>query len=282
MLVTREADVEFERYAAQREGRTDYKLLARGEVGSRDNYEMTIVKWSEEGTYSPRHRHNFDQFRYPLNLDLNYSPNLDVPSGKLGYFAEGGYYGPQRIQGHCLALMIQFAGPSGYGFMNNPEGREGSHQMQKIGRFEKGIYRYEDENGVTHNQDGFEAVWEYVNGAKINYVKPRYKEPVVIDPDAYEWRPVHGAAGVSLKPLGLFNERGTAANLYRLEPGAVLAVAAEANPRLFFTTAGGVELEGSDLGLYGTVALARDESVSLVGGREGAQVLRFDMPDFSD
>ena len=54
MQITNADETEWQLYGGQREGRTDYKLLARGKQGSPDTYELTIVKWSPEGTYSPR------------------------------------------------------------------------------------------------------------------------------------------------------------------------------------------------------------------------------------
>jgi hypothetical protein len=276
-------ETEWERYAGQREGRTDYKLLARGEAGTPDNFELTIVKWSPEGTYSPRHRHNFDQFRFPLNEPLNYSPNLDVGPGQLGYFSEGGHYGPQRIKGGCLALMLQFAGPGGHGFMSYPETRRGSDELKEKGRFEKGIFRYEDEQGRTHNQDGYEAVWEHVNGRKIEYAPPRFPEPVVMNPEAFAWRPHGDDDALSVRAFGVFNERGTAANLFRMAAGGRHRFDAQERRRLFFVVEGAVDVDGARCTRHTAIALDQGESVELANtGESPAVLLNFDLPSFSE
>ncbi|HEX5118067.1 MAG TPA: hypothetical protein VFW65_23025 [Pseudonocardiaceae bacterium] len=283
MRITSADEAEWERYAGQREGRTDYKLLARGEAGTPDNYELTLIKWSPEGTYSPRHHHNFDQFRYPLNMPLNYSANLDVPVGHLGYFAEGGYYGPQKIKGGCLALMLQFAGPTGHGFMSYPETRRGSTELKQRGRFEKGIYRYEDETGTTRNQDGYEAVWEHVNGRGIEYVRPRFTEPVVMDPEAFGWQPLDSGDGVFRRALGVFNERGTAANEYRLDTDGSVTLVADGRRRLFFVVSGEVDAGGTVCRQHAAVSLEPAEKLDLRNtGNEPCVVLNFDLPAFAE
>src|SRR5271165_4603582 len=47
-----------------------------------------------DGFYSPRHRHNFDQFRYVVYGETNISKGRDLHQGEIGYFPEGTYYGP--------------------------------------------------------------------------------------------------------------------------------------------------------------------------------------------
>jgi hypothetical protein len=281
MLTVTAADAKWEQYAGQREGRTDYKLLARGKAGTPDNYELTIIQWSPEGTYSPRHRHNFEQFRFPLNMPLNYSPNQDVPAGQLGYFPEGAYYGPQRINGGCLALMLQFGGPIGFGFMSYPETRRGSEELKQKGRFEKGIFRYEDDGGNTKNQDGYEAVWEHINGKPIEYVKPRYREAVVIDPEAYTWQPVVGAQGAYAKPFGTFNERGTAAAEYLVEPSAELMLTADGRKRLFFVVEGAALAGSSECEAHTAISLDSGDSIEVKAvGQSRVTLLNFDLPTF--
>jgi hypothetical protein len=176
--------------------------------------------------------------------------------------------------------MLQFAGPGGYGFMSYPETRRGSDELKEKGRFEKGVFRYEDASGTTRNQDGYEAVWEHVNGRKIEYVRPRYREPVVIDPEAYAWTPVPGSSGGLAKPLGIFNERGTAANYYRVEANGELVLRAEGRRRLLFVVRGSVTVDGADLVAHTAVAFGPGEEAELRTSGEAVELLNYDLPSF--
>ena len=75
-----------------RAGTTHLRHLLDGEVGTRGNFMLGI--WKSEGDlYSPRHHHNFEQYRYVLDGELNYNRNGKLTKGMLGYFPEGVMYG---------------------------------------------------------------------------------------------------------------------------------------------------------------------------------------------
>jgi len=105
-----------------RAGTTHLRHLLDGEVGTRGNFMLGI--WKSEGDFfSPRHRHNFEQYRYVLDGELNYNRNGKLTKGMLGYFPEGVMYGPQSQDPDkfSLALILQFGGTSGSGFLSQPE-----------------------------------------------------------------------------------------------------------------------------------------------------------------
>src|SRR2546430_17696575 len=61
----------------------------------------------------------------------------------LGYFPEGVMYGPQSQDPDkfSLALILQFGGTSGSGFLSQPEVDAAEGGLQKVGEFKKGGFR---------------------------------------------------------------------------------------------------------------------------------------------
>ena len=65
-----------------RAGTTHLRHLMDGEVGTRGNFMLGI--WKSEGDFfSPRHRHNFEQYRYVLDGELNYNRNGKLTKGMI-------------------------------------------------------------------------------------------------------------------------------------------------------------------------------------------------------
>src|SRR5450759_299051 len=60
---------------------------------------------------SPRHRHNFDQFRFQLEGECDFDRNGTMKPGTLGYFPEGAFYGPQTSDKPTVTAVVQFGGP---------------------------------------------------------------------------------------------------------------------------------------------------------------------------
>jgi hypothetical protein len=69
------------------------------------NFRFSCDRVSD-GFFSPRHRHNFDQFRYALLGTINIGKGATLKEGECGYFPEGAYYGPQQQMGDGEALAI--------------------------------------------------------------------------------------------------------------------------------------------------------------------------------
>ena len=103
-------------------GTISFQHLFKGEDGSRENF-MLIFGRQDADFWMPRHRHNFDQIRFPLRGSMNHG-DIDVGEGQIGYIPEGLAYGPQSDPlapfgpGERLQLVLQFGGASGCGFMS--------------------------------------------------------------------------------------------------------------------------------------------------------------------
>src|SRR3982074_3817983 len=93
-------------------------------------------------------------------------------------------------------------------------------ELRKEGEFKDGVFRRRADVEGKRNMDGYQAIWEHANGRAMVYPKPRYPQPIFMDPDNYEWVPVAGQPGVSEKLLGVFTERRSEASFFSLDAGA--------------------------------------------------------------
>ncbi|MBA4326641.1 MAG: hypothetical protein C0428_00250 [Polaromonas sp.] len=214
-----------------------------------------------------RHRHNFDQFRYVISGQMNLGGGSVIREGELCYFPEGTPYGPQDDQAGPLVLTVQFGGANGYGYMSPEQYRAGRDSLEKAGRFEGPVYLREV-NGRLTKKFSINAIWEEAMGSRMLIPAPRYDQPVIMNPKAYRWTPVVRQAGCFRKRLGTFSERGTSAEMLRLEAGAALRLPAESATRLLFVLQGAGTVNDQPLGKHFGVQLDPDEGGQLCGGEE--------------
>ena len=262
-------------YPGQRASTTRYKALFKGTPKSRDNFELAMIRIGEGGSFSPRHRHNFEQVRLPLNGAFNQSPKQDIPKDFIGYIAEGTPYGPQALEAGIEFLLLQCGGPSGFGYMSHDELMQGTGELKEQGEFSGGVFRRTEKGGQAErvNQDAYEAVWEHVNGKRIEYAKPRYREPITIDPQAFSWQEVDNAPGIQQRHFGTFNELGTAASQVRLEAHSPYVCKADAGRKLVVVMEGDVSLSGQQFSAWSGFNLSPGESGTLCGASDQPAVL---------
>lgn len=243
-----------------RSGGLIFKNLFKGTPGTPENFRLVMSR--HEGRYtSPRHRHNFDQVRFCLAGSLNVAPRVDIAEGEVGYFPEGAYYGPQD-DNHPgrLSLTLQFGGASGQGYLSSEELRRGYEELAKSGRFEDGIYHHA---AGRRKQDSFEAIWEHINGRRLEYPKPRYAGPVLLKPDNFAWWRV--AEGVERRLLGVFTERGTRLEFLRIAPGARLTLGRPDAFHLILVTAGEGTCGAEPLRRHSAVRIEAGETAEIAG-----------------
>ena len=164
-----------------RGGSIEFKTLLEGQEGAPDNFHLILAN-TDMSFKSPRHRHNFDQLRLSLAGATNFGPRRNLEEDDVAYFPEGTYYGPQNqeeVGDNSLAMVIQFGGPSGNGYMSQRKLYEGFDKLQAEGRFEGGVFkRNSPASDGRMNQDAYEAIWEYQNGRPIEYQKPRFMDAI--------------------------------------------------------------------------------------------------------
>jgi hypothetical protein len=241
-----------------REGAFHHRKLMTGEPDTPGNFALELVRTTTD-FFSPRHRHNFDQFRYQLEGTFDFDRNGKMKPGILGYFPEGTPYGPQSSSEISLTLVLQFGGASLSGYMAQEQMEAGMAELKKHGRFEKGVYRRNDGEDGKRNVDGYQAIWEYVNKRPMKYPEPRYHDPIMINPEHFSWVPEEGQAGVSEKLMGVFTERGTEARLLELEPTATLR---STGRRIFFVLSGTGRVAGDTYRRLTTVLCERGEETN--------------------
>ncbi len=225
-----------ENLASHRQGGMAHKVLFEGEEGSPDNFVWVLA---DEGAdyYSPRHRHAWDQVRLCLEGSIPISKGLRIEEGEVGYFPEGVPYGPQEGGPNRKTLVLQVGGASGLGYLSARQLREARAELAKQGVFEGGVFRRTSGEGKA-NLDAYEAIWRQVTGKPIDYPRPRYKAPVILDPDAFAWNPDQDAPGVRRKRLAVFPERGLELDLLSVAAGASLVLEATRARRLVFVRSG--------------------------------------------
>lgn len=276
MKIVHADEVEWKRGLQHRGGTFHYRHLLNGTPGTPGNFQFNIGQL--EGDFSsPRHRHNFDQFRFQLEGTMNFDRNGKMGAGSFGYFPEGAPYGPQSSDGRSSTAVLQFGGASGSGYLSREEVAAGTAELKKYGTFEGGIFRRNDDVEGRRATDGYQAIWEHVHGERMEYPKPRYRDPIMLDPANYEWLPVSGQAGVSHKPLGVFTERQCAAELLRLERGA----AYRADGRSVYLVLRGSGIAGdAQYRELSAFHLEEGERADLVA-RDETEILRLVLPDLT-
>ena len=224
-----------------RGGRIVFKELLRGEEKTPTNFSLVLAD-TDVTFKSPRHRHNFDQIRITLEGSTNFGPRHNIEVGDVAYFPEGTHYGPQNqelVGSGSVAMVIQFGGASGCGYMSQRELFEGQERLRAFGDFEGGVFRRKAAaSDGRMNQDAYEAIWEYANGRPVEYPKPRMTEPVHFRAAHLPWVDVQGQRGVQRKELGSFTERHIGLACLKLDANAVYAPATEPQERIVFITSG--------------------------------------------
>lgn len=202
-------------------GNIAFQHMLKGEPDSPENF-MYILGRQDADFAMPRHRHNFEQIRLPISGDMNIGQGIVLRQGHVGYFPEGLAYGPQEDPlgsakpGERLQLVLQFGGSSTYGFMSIEQRRQAWSELGQSGTFEGPYYRRPD----GKKEWGLNSVWQHVFGAKLKYPHPRYRNPIIANPERFNWLRVTGASGVDHKFLGAFSERGVWIEMIRLAQGA--------------------------------------------------------------
>jgi hypothetical protein len=243
---------------AHRAGHMTHKVLFEGEEGSPDNYLLVLAN-EHSDYYSPRHRHAWDQVRYCLEGSVPLGRDLRIDAGEIGYFPEGVHYGPQKGGTDRIVLLLQVGGASGLGYLSPAQVDAGRERLLEQGVFEEGVFKRTSGTGKK-NEDAYQAIWRAVTGKPLVYPRPRYKAPVVLRPEAFEWTEVPDMLGTRNKWLGSFAERELSLELIAIASGC--ACTAEAAPvrRLMFVTRGEGQCNGESYGIHSAVRLEAGEA----------------------
>jgi len=253
------------------------RTTAAGEPGTPGNFKFSV---SELGTdYSgPRHRHNFDQYRYMLTGESDYGQDGPLRAGMLGYYPEGVPYGPQVNLTPITCAVLQFGGASGSGYLQPREVKAGMEELKQFGEFKDGVFHRREGFSGKRNMDAFQAIWEHVHGREMHYPKGRYAAPISLDSAHFDWVPVKGAKGVSEKLFGVWTERRTQAGLFKLAKGARFEAVGHG---VYLVLSGAGACAGNPLKQYTTVYVEVNERATIEASEE-TLLLHYGLPDLSD
>jgi len=273
MQVVQPEDVERKRGLEHRGGTFFARTLVQGTPGTPGNFKLSL---SESGAdhSGPRHRHNFDQYRFMVRGSSSFDRDGVLKEGMLGYFPEGVHYGPQTNPTDTFLIVLQFGGASGSGYLLPSEVKAGTEELRKFGEFKDGVFHRNGGDG-KRNVDGFQAVWEHVHGREMVYPEPRYDAPVFMDPTSFDW--VRVADGVEEKLLGVFTERRTEGGLLRLATGANHKL----RGRGVWVVLRGAGAAGSDqLKQFTALHLEKGEELTIAASAP-MELLHYGLPDLS-
>ena len=182
---------------------------------------------------------------------------------------------PRRAR--SVTAVLQFGSASGQGYLSREEVYAGTEELKKFGTFEGGIFRRNDDVEGRRSTDGYQAIWEHSNGQRMDYPKPRYRDPIMLDPSNYEWLPVEGMPGVTEKPLGSFTERQCGAALIKLARGAIYRAGGRS---VYLVLSGTGIAHDATYRKYTALHLDEGEEADIVA-RDETEIVRLVLPDLS-
>jgi len=252
-----------------------FRYLLEGEPNSPENFVMLIAE--NLGHFKMvQHRHNFDQFRFTLKGKMNLGRGRILNEGDLCYFPEGTSYGPQDDPAGPVVLVVQFGGASGYGYMSVDQYLSGREKLKETGRFDGPVY-IRQEQGRTIKKFSINAIWEQSMGTRMLIPAPRYDDVVIMKSAAFRWTPLRATPGVHRKLLGSFTERGTTAEMLRLEAGTTYVPPPTEAIRLAFVLDGEGQAAGQSLGTHFGLQIDPRETVAL-SAKLKMELLLFTLP----
>ena len=277
MKIVQGDELEWVRGLEHRGGTFHFRNLMEGTPGTIDNFQLSMGR-NDKDFVSPRHRHNFDQFRFQLEGDLDFARDGKMKPGMVGYFPEGAAYGPQTSKSTAMTIVLQFGGASGSGYLSRKEVKAGMDALKQFGSFEAGVYRRNEGVPGKRNMDGYEAIWAHANGRDLQYPQPRYPAAIMMDRERFAWVPAAGHPGVCEKVLGAFTERRTEAAFLELEAGSSYPGAGRA---IYVATKGKGRVDDQVLRPFTTVFLDHGEHAAFTA-EETTELLRLGLPDLRD
>jgi hypothetical protein len=251
------------------------KVIRHAEGGRQVSYDVRFEKFGggDRAYTSIRHRHDFEQLRFVASgrMDLGFAA---MEEGDVAYFPANAFYGPQRCE-DSLVLVAQW----GDRFIAKADHDRALSELSARGEFRDGVYHGVDGEGRPFNKDPLNAIWEHVFGETYVPQTPRYRQPVVMTPEAFGSVETEGPVG--RRPLGSFTEHGFAIESVRWEDDGILHVDGGENdrrPTLLFTTAGHFTCEDVEFGLHTAVWGDSGEGLKIEGAA-GSELLLLRFPE---
>jgi len=249
------------------------KVIHTAQGGEGVSYDVRIELFSEgDRAYTAiRHRHDFEQLRFAVSgsMDLGFTT---LNEGEVGYFPANAYYGPQKCAG-AIILIAQW----GDHFITKEASDRAVAELSETGKFSDGIYHGVDENGKPYSKDPLNAIWEQVFNRPYVPQPARYRQPIVMSPDAFGWSEPEGQ--VRRRRLGRFTENDTEIEMISwIDDGTFHSqLVDDDRPTLMFTTAGTFSHDDAQFGALTGLWIDPGQSAKL-DGQAGSTLLLVRFP----
>ncbi len=210
-----------------RGGTFHYRNLMEGAPGTIDNFQPLMGR-NDKDFVSPRHRHNFEQFRFQLEGDLDFDRDGKMTPGMLGYF-RGRVLRPADQRGD---------GDDDRAAVRRPERQRLSRVLRSTRAWPNcaSPARSRPASTSASLMRPASATWtasrrfgSTCTAGRCNSLGLRYAQPIMMNQAHYDWVASSEHQGVHEKLLGVFTERRAEARLLKLAPGSALSGKAAAS-----------------------------------------------------
>jgi hypothetical protein len=249
-----------------RVGRVESKFVREGELLPGVGFTADCYNYvgGDAVFTAPRHRHDFEQIRISMSGRQDFGRGQILEENWIAYFPAGAFYGPEEIDGASI-FQIQW---SDY-WVTRAMHEQAYGELTETGEFVGGKYRHVDEAGQEIERDALNAIWEHVYQRPSAIAPPRYPDPILINPDAFQY--VQASPSHSAKVLGRFTERDLLMMKVRWDTDGEWELPGD-RTYCVFTTAGEILVGGETYGVH-TVAWSDVGERDALGGRRGTEAL---------
>jgi hypothetical protein len=243
-----------------------------------DNFYFGVSYVGKGEFHTPRHRHDFSQYRYMIRGEADYHVGELQTDGVLNYSPEGAFYGPQK-DGAGIMVNCQFGDASGNGFIGRKQLKAGAAALRQRneGVFEDGLYVRNPGLEGKPVQDSNEAIFEFIRGRPVVYPPTGYLHTILVNSNGIPWMPIEGAAGVSEKDMGTFGLCRYRVARFKVEPGATFVAKGRG---IYFVLSGQGRVGGEPFEEHTTTYLEEHEQAPFTA-RETADILFYGLPTLS-
>lgn len=261
-----------EGYAGRtRSGNIDRQWFFRRSESDGLNFRFfrSIYKGGDLAFESPRHHHNFQQFRWTEMGSVNFGPGQDIAEGDIAYFPRGTYYGPQRKH-EGVGILLQFGFGDEMPSRRKPEADEDTDEA----RIQEERWRA---RGGTETMEAAASV--EAAPATATVPPERFSAPILMHPAAFQFHEL--GVGVAAKWLGRFHDHDgehgdVAVIVLRLSEGGEYRLASD-RAQLGWTITAGLEVEGQSYPRMTSFFSPRGDEAALRGSG-GTEMIIIEFP----
>jgi hypothetical protein len=232
---------------------------------------------------TPRHHHDFDQFRIGLAGVLDFGLHQKLVARSIMYVPAGTWYGPENWHGPdhkdaTMAAIFQFDGDCQSGMLNTVQIDAATEELKKRGEFRDGFY-WPNEPGERRAIDAYEASYELASGRKIVYPPAFIDEPIYMNVDARSWVP-SAEKGVEVKMLGAWGNYGLRLGMSKIGRETDHALFNTRQDLVVFSLSGEAVVNGMPFSEHSALVLEPGETAIITGASDATELIELALPNF--